>query len=200
MVKIARHENLRAVVAENVRRLKTHLGISQEAIAKEAKVSQSSVGRVLNGSTAADLDTLAGIARALRVSAWQLLVPDIQPDNLPVLRAVSPQEEALYEKMRTMAPSSPRFRGSPSSERGRSPDCGSCPGRVRPACRSYPIVWLDRNGIPLGDARRYYHGDLAISRGLRGICRARYSVGNRRVQRGLAKKISPPPNQKRLTG
>lgn len=103
MVKSEKGPDLKAVVAENVKRLKDYRKKTQGQIAKDAGVSQSSVGRVLAGAVAADLDTLSGIAKALGVQAWQLLIPAMQPDNPPVLRSVDRQEEALYERMRAAA-------------------------------------------------------------------------------------------------
>lgn len=102
MVKRETLRDLKPVVAANLRSLKKYRGMSQDGIAAAAGISQSSVGRAMSGATAADLDTLAGLAKALDVQPWQLLIPDLKPDNLPVLRAVDAAEEALYERMRTL--------------------------------------------------------------------------------------------------
>jgi transcriptional regulator with XRE-family HTH domain len=87
------------MVAANVAALKKHRGISQEAMAEKAGVSQSTIGRVLAGTTAADLDTLRGLGFALGVEPWQLLIKGLHPDNLPVVRNIDPDEEALYDRL-----------------------------------------------------------------------------------------------------
>lgn len=102
MVRVDKWPDLKTVLADNLKRLKDQRKLSQEQIAIAAGVSQSSVGRAINGTNAADLDTLRGLAKALDAEPWQLLVPGLKPDNLPVLRSVDPAEEALYERLRTL--------------------------------------------------------------------------------------------------
>ena len=47
----------------------------------KAGVGKSSIGRIRNGSSAATISSLQGIAEAYRLDAWQFLVPDLDVDN-----------------------------------------------------------------------------------------------------------------------
>lgn len=94
------------VLAVNMTRMMTHR-IDRHTVASVAKAAGVGVGtvqRAKTGAVAVAIDTLEDIARALGLEAWQLLVPDIDPANPPVLRRLSPEEHALYEKLRAIMP------------------------------------------------------------------------------------------------
>jgi transcriptional regulator with XRE-family HTH domain len=76
---------------------------SQPKIAKRSGVSQSTVGRLIRGDVRCKLDSLDGVARAFGLAAWQLLVPDLDPTNPPVLRELNHHERELYERIRAAA-------------------------------------------------------------------------------------------------
>lgn len=48
---------------------------SQPKLAKQAKLDQKTVGRMLNNSNAATLDSIQALAVALKIEPWQLLAP-----------------------------------------------------------------------------------------------------------------------------
>ena len=63
---------------------------SQASLARQTKEHQRTVGRIINGEVAPNLDTAHAIARALRCELWQLLVPNFDPANPPVLALGAP--------------------------------------------------------------------------------------------------------------
>lgn len=73
---------------------------TQNDLALKAGVAQATIGRVLEGETAAKIDTVDGIARAYGLEGWQLLVAGMDPKNPPVLQPVSPQERALWASLK----------------------------------------------------------------------------------------------------
>lgn len=76
---------------------------SQPKIAKRSGVSQSTVGRLIRGDVRCKLDSLDGVARAFGLQAWQLLVPELDPRNPPLLRELNHHERELYERIREAA-------------------------------------------------------------------------------------------------
>lgn len=60
-----------------------------------AAVSDSAIGRYLAQESSAHLDHLSKIAQAYDLHVWQLLYPNLEPANPPVLRR-TPTEEELY--------------------------------------------------------------------------------------------------------
>lgn len=95
-------KNILAVVAANVQKcLDSGLGPSSEmGLGKKIKGGQSTIGRILSGENNTRIGTLDRIAEVYGLDVWQLLVPDLGPKNPPVLRSVSPAEDALYERLR----------------------------------------------------------------------------------------------------
>lgn len=76
---------------------------SQIALGAKVGIGQSTVGRILTGENDPRIGTLDKIAAAYGLETWQLLVPDLDPKNPPILRSVSPAEEQLYKRLRDAA-------------------------------------------------------------------------------------------------
>lgn len=93
-------KTLREIVARNIAAIMDNptTPLTQEAVGKRAGLPQRTVGRLKNGTTAASLTTLAAISRGLGVEPWQLLVPDLDPRNPPIIRPTSQSEQRLYKK------------------------------------------------------------------------------------------------------
>lgn len=96
-------ETARGVLADNLNRLMAHAEVNQTALGKKAGVDQSTIGRIRKQKHAPDVDTLERICKALGVSLWQILVPKLDPTNLPVLQNASPEERELYDRLRQAA-------------------------------------------------------------------------------------------------
>jgi len=76
---------------------------SNPKMKKATGLSTSTLSRMRNGLVDANLDTLELIAAAFDIQPWQLLVPNLQPKNLPVMLIAGEREQALYKRFRTVA-------------------------------------------------------------------------------------------------
>lgn len=98
-----------AVLADNLSRLMQHEKDkgralwTAEAVGKKAEIGHGTVDRAQKGQTNLNIANLQAIARAFGLRAWQLLVPDLEPDNPPILRSRTAAEEALYRQLRDLA-------------------------------------------------------------------------------------------------
>lgn len=70
---------LRAVVAENVRRRRAALGLSQEALAAEAGLHRTYIGGIERGERNLSLDNIERLAKALRTPPGALLDREVAP-------------------------------------------------------------------------------------------------------------------------
>ena len=66
---------LRRVVAGNVRRIRLSRSLSQEALAHEAGLHRTFIGHVERARSNVSVDNIERLAAALRVPAYQLLMP-----------------------------------------------------------------------------------------------------------------------------
>jgi hypothetical protein len=90
---------VKAILAANVQRLIDHHGQSVPDAARHIKMQPFQLKRVIQGAHAVTMDTLQRIADGYGVEPYQLLVLGLDPANPQVLRALSPQEEALYKAL-----------------------------------------------------------------------------------------------------
>jgi hypothetical protein len=65
-------------------------------------VGKSTIDRATRSETPLNLDFLEVIAKCFGLDAWQLLVPNLNPAQPPVLRAVNPSEQQFYDRVRTV--------------------------------------------------------------------------------------------------
>ena len=70
---------LRKVLAENLRRYRANLGLSQESLADEAGLHRTFVGAVERSERNISLDNIEKLAGALTVSPYELLRPKADP-------------------------------------------------------------------------------------------------------------------------
>lgn len=66
------------------------------------KINRATVQRMMKAETAAAVDTLGAVARAYGLLAWQLLIPDLDPANPPVV-SVTETERRLWQRMHDVA-------------------------------------------------------------------------------------------------
>lgn len=76
---------------------------SQLGLKGKSGVAQGTIGRILTEQTAARIDTVERLAKAYSLTGWQLMVPGLDARNPPTLRAMSPEEQALYDRLRQTA-------------------------------------------------------------------------------------------------
>ncbi len=67
--------DLRDILAANLRRLRNEKGLAQDDLAYEAEVSRSYLSQLEKGAFYASLKILEKLAKALRVEAYELIVP-----------------------------------------------------------------------------------------------------------------------------
>lgn len=65
------------------------------------KLQQRQIDRVLKQKYATTIDTLEEIAAAIGCQPWQLLVPNMRMDDLPML-VMGQAERAIYERIRAL--------------------------------------------------------------------------------------------------
>lgn len=82
----------------------SHLDLgSNPKLAKKTGLGTGSISRLRNGEVDPTLSTLEKIAKAFDLSPWQLLVPGIDPGNLPALLTASEAEKKLWDSLRQVA-------------------------------------------------------------------------------------------------
>lgn len=87
-------QNLKACIAHNSG------PSSQTSLRKKSMVAQATVGRVLSDlGENTRIETVAKLAKAYGLEAWQLLVPGMDPSNPPVLRSASKTEQEMYDRL-----------------------------------------------------------------------------------------------------
>lgn len=76
--------NGRELVGWNVRRLRVAMGLTQEALAVDAGLDRSYVGRIERATENPSVDTLDQLAAALRVASAELLREPAEGEARPV--------------------------------------------------------------------------------------------------------------------
>lgn len=87
----ARHKDLASTPA--IERATAEMGEGK-------KISKSVIQQVQRAKTPFNLDDLQTLAELFGLDAWQLLVPQIDPEHPPVLTSVGPTEDEMYRRMR----------------------------------------------------------------------------------------------------
>lgn len=95
------HRSPKTVLSDNLKRnMDRKPGkLSQAEIGRRGGLPQRTVGRIKNGEVEATLGNLQALAKAFGLQPWQLLVPDLDVSNPPMLRAMSEHERALYDRL-----------------------------------------------------------------------------------------------------
>ena len=73
-----------------------------QKLADKAGVGKGTVERMTKDGNC-ELRSLEGVAKAFGLSPWQLLVPDFNPDDPPVLGKMTPELEASLQRARVLA-------------------------------------------------------------------------------------------------
>lgn len=97
---IKRNLALRKVISTNLRALMaaTPELATEKALRAVTKLGGGSIDGARQGNRNTGIDTIDLIARAFGLQAWQLLVPDLDPANIPALRSRN-SEMALYREL-----------------------------------------------------------------------------------------------------
>lgn len=91
---------MRTVLADNVKRLMdAHFRDKPnrpKSLAAAAGVSLSTVQRVIESKTGASLDNIEAIAGVFHLSAYQILVPNLDIENPAIIKGATQEEQRLY--------------------------------------------------------------------------------------------------------
>lgn len=68
-------------------------------VGEQAGIGEGSVARAMRGDRSSSLATLEALANFYDLDPWQLLVPEFDPANPPLLRELTPELQAFYEKI-----------------------------------------------------------------------------------------------------
>lgn len=72
---------------------------TQQAVAKASGVDQKTVSRILGAKHEATLDKVSKLAKAFELDAWQLISPEFEPNNPPMLASQSDALRRLYSNL-----------------------------------------------------------------------------------------------------
>jgi transcriptional regulator with XRE-family HTH domain len=76
---------------------------SQMELKRKSGVGQASIGRILSQKGEnSGIETVAKIAKAYGLEAWQLLVAGMDPKNPPALAPVTKAERELWARLRAL--------------------------------------------------------------------------------------------------
>jgi transcriptional regulator with XRE-family HTH domain len=106
MVKV--RPNLKQILASNVAALMKHHQQDPAAAAKHLKMHPYQLKRILAAEHYPRVDTIQRIADRYNVEPYQLLVLNLDPSNLPVVRLFSPEDERLYKALDEARKAPPR--------------------------------------------------------------------------------------------
>lgn len=73
------------------------------ADAEADRVTKSTVQRIMAGEASATLEQLDRLAKALDLLPYQLLIPDLDPNNPQVVAGATMEEQELYRKIARQA-------------------------------------------------------------------------------------------------
>lgn len=103
MYNVTVHHWLMKTVNQSIARILAEIeNGNQSAMSRKTGIPQPSVGRIASGATVPTLENIEKVANAYHFAPWQLFVPDFDPRNAPILRQMSPGEEALYKKFKAL--------------------------------------------------------------------------------------------------
>lgn len=102
----------RATLRDNVLMLQRHhFGRENlSRLARETGIGPGSCTRIKEARTSVGLDVIEKIAARYDLDPWQLLVPGFNPGSPPVLKPVSPEEQALYDRLLNAAQELAKYR------------------------------------------------------------------------------------------
>jgi transcriptional regulator with XRE-family HTH domain len=100
--------DIRDIVAVNIQTLMDYARDhsqphgDQKSLAKKARVAMSTIARIRKAEVGCSVDVLDAIARVYGLSAWQLLMPNLDPTNPPVF-CMTATERDMYRRMKQAA-------------------------------------------------------------------------------------------------
>lgn len=95
----------RQTLSTNLKRLmECHADLNTfPKIIKKCGISNGTLDRIRRCEVGASIDQLDLLAKAFEMEVWQLLVPNLEPANPPMLASVSEAQKAMLEKIKLAA-------------------------------------------------------------------------------------------------
>jgi transcriptional regulator with XRE-family HTH domain len=93
-------ENLRKALSSNIKKYRALLGISQEKLAEAAGLSDQTINDIEGCRKWVSDKTIVKIARALRVEAYQLLLPNSEAEKIYPVRLPEDVMDDLLETIK----------------------------------------------------------------------------------------------------
>lgn len=75
---------LTLIVSTNIRYFRYKAGLTQEALGYRAKLHPDFIGRLERGQESVSIPNLEKIAKALKVEAYKLLIPNVQERKITI--------------------------------------------------------------------------------------------------------------------
>jgi transcriptional regulator with XRE-family HTH domain len=122
--------NLRTLLAYNKER--GERPYDGKTLAAKSGIDGGTISRIINEHQAPAIDTLGDIAKAFKLRPWQLLVPDINPRNPPVVPE-SETERELYTRLQQVAD---EFLSRRGDDEGRTSPADDAGGDTPPSGKS----------------------------------------------------------------
>lgn len=95
---------LETTLSTNVRALMRHHWKEENLnrLARDAEIGLATAQRIKDAKTSTRIDVVQRVARVFQLEAWQVLIPDLDPTNVPV-RWLSSSERDLYQRIKEAA-------------------------------------------------------------------------------------------------
>lgn len=93
--------HIKETVAANLKRLRESHDMSKAGFARYCGMAQPVYLRLESGELTQHLESLLKIANKCGLQVWQLIVPDLDPSNPPVLKQPSQAEREFYDRIRS---------------------------------------------------------------------------------------------------
>jgi hypothetical protein len=89
--------------SKNLGKALAHQRLNASSAAKAWGLPHKTIESILKQIRSPGLRTAETVAKACGYELWQMLQPEFDPGNPPVLRVITRKEEALYERLRQLA-------------------------------------------------------------------------------------------------
>ncbi len=90
------------VFATNLIKVLTHLDLTPNGAASRWRIPQKTLESVVKCTRVPSLETAERIAKKTGFELWQLLSPNFDPSNPPMIVPLTPEEQQFYEDFKEL--------------------------------------------------------------------------------------------------
>lgn len=94
--------------------------LNKSQLSKDADMAIANVQRILDRNTSIGVDVIAKVAAAFDLLPWQMLFPNLDPKNPPVL-CITAAERQLYSRFQIAAEEVAQYHFGPTENQEKSP-------------------------------------------------------------------------------